>query len=77
MHMKVSREQFEVRGDRIVHMPTGAVFWKGDKDIVNCDWGSAGETLDSGHDYDRDEVTKVAHEVFVLARVEDVAKGSG
>jgi hypothetical protein len=28
MHMKVAREQFEMRGDRIVHVPTGATFGK-------------------------------------------------
>ena len=72
MHMKVSPEQFEVRGEKLVHLPTGAVFWKTDKNIVNCDWGNAGETRTSGHDYDRDEVMEAAFQVFMLTRTEGV-----
>jgi len=38
--MKVELSQFIVRGDKIVHLPTGAEFWKGDEDDVNCGWGA-------------------------------------
>ena len=31
--MKVELSQFIVRGDKIVHLPTGAEFWKGDEDV--------------------------------------------
>src|SRR5882762_1352994 len=49
MHMKVDHSQFQIDGDRLIHQPTGAVFWMGNKGIVNCDWGQI--ELASGHDY--------------------------
>jgi len=72
MHMKVSRDQFELRGEQIVHLPTGAVFWKGDEGIVRCDWGAAGEPLPSGHDYSRDELMDAAHEIFLITRARPI-----
>jgi hypothetical protein len=45
MHMKVSHEQFVIDGDRLTHQPTGAVFWMGDKDVVECDKGAAGKAF--------------------------------
>src|SRR4051794_35300015 len=39
MHMKVDQNQFQMDGDRLTHTPTGAVFWLGDKGIVNCKLG--------------------------------------
>jgi hypothetical protein len=72
MHMKVAREQFELRGDQIVHVPTGATFWKGDEDIIRCDWGAAGELLPSGHDYSRDELMELAHEIFLITRARPI-----
>jgi hypothetical protein len=72
MHMKVSREQFEMRGDQIVHVPTGATFWKGDEDIVRCDWGTAGQPLPSGHDYGREELKDAAHEIFLITRARPI-----
>jgi hypothetical protein len=72
MRMKVTKEQFSIFGEKLVHMPTGAEFWKGEKDIVSCEWGKAGEELSSGHHYDRAEVSEVAHEIFVLTRAEGI-----
>ena len=68
MHMKVSADQFELKGDRLIHLPTGAEFWAGEKDVVLCDEGHAGEPLSSGHDYDPEELKRVAWEVFQQER---------
>ena len=56
--MKVELNQFLVHGDKIVHEPTGAEFWKGDRDVVNCDWGTG---LATG--YDRDDLMAHAREI--------------
>ena len=67
MHMKVDQNQFQMDGDRLTHTPTGAVFWLGDKGIVNC---KLGETeLASGHDYDRTELQEAAREIFLKERL--------
>jgi hypothetical protein len=63
MHMKVDHSQFELDGDRLTHAPTGAVFWTGDKGIVNCQWGET--MLASGHAYDRAELMEAAREIFL------------
>ena len=68
MHMKVSADQFELKGDRLVHLPTGAEFWAGETDVVLCDEGVAGEPLSSGHDYDPEEIKRVAWEIFQQER---------
>jgi hypothetical protein len=64
MHMKVSADQFELRGDKLKHVPTGAVFWAGEKDVVLCDEGTAGKPIASGHDYDQEEIKQMAWEIF-------------
>jgi hypothetical protein len=68
MRMKVSHAQFALDGDRLTHTPTGAVFWMGDKGIINCEWGSAGAPLGNGHMYDRDELSEAAHEILLRDR---------
>jgi hypothetical protein len=72
MHMKVSKDQFEVNGDKLIHIPSGAVFWMGEKDVVECDWGLAGQPLESGYDYDRNELKQAAWQVFHLERTKCV-----
>src|SRR5712671_6714571 len=39
MHMKVMAEQFMLQGDKLIHAPTGATFWLGDKDVECCEQG--------------------------------------
>jgi hypothetical protein len=68
MHMKVSHDQFVIDGDRLTHQPTGAVFWMGEKDVVECDWGSAGKPVFNGNDYDLEELKHAAWEVFRLEK---------
>jgi hypothetical protein len=58
---KVTRDQFEVDGLVVRHMPTGARFSYG-SDVI--EWGRAGETLPDGSRYSRDEVLLVALEIL-------------
>src|SRR5436190_875528 len=62
MRIKVDHSQFEIDGDRLTHIPTGAVFWMGETNIVNCEGGNT--RPESGHDYDRNELMEVARELF-------------
>jgi len=66
MHMKVDHSQFELDGDRLTHKPTGAVFWIGEKEFVNCEWGET--KLASGYDYSREELVEAAHQIFLQER---------
>jgi len=69
MHMKVSAEQFELKGDKLTHVPTGATFWAGEKDVALCDEGAAGKQLASGHHYDLEELKRVAWEILKQEKV--------
>jgi hypothetical protein len=66
--MKVELDQFQIRGDKITHEPTGAVFWKGERDVVNCDWGTLAVSSARGDTYDRHEIMERACEIFVRQR---------
>lgn len=48
----------------MVHKPTGAAFgWSypnSESDQIGFDWGKAGDVLDNGDDYDRDDVMAMA-----------------
>ena len=48
MHMKVTKEQFVLEGDKLTHAPTGATLWIGEKDVVCCEQGRLG--LETGDD---------------------------
>jgi hypothetical protein len=66
--MKVSADQFELRGDKLTHRPTGAEFWAGEKDVVLCDEGSAGKPASGGDEYDPEELKQMAWEIFKQER---------
>lgn len=66
MHMKVAAEQFVVDGDKLIHSPTGATFWLGEKDVALCDAGSP--DLASGHDYKIDELQNEAWRIMVARK---------
>jgi hypothetical protein len=68
MHMKVSADQFQMKGDKLIHLPTGAEFWAAEKDVALCDEGAAGKPLPGGHDYDPEELKRVAWEIFQKER---------
>ena len=62
-YMKVMKEQFVLDGDKLTHTPTGATFWLGDKDVVACEQGRL--ELDTGDDYDLDELKEEAWHIMV------------
>jgi hypothetical protein len=64
MHMKVSADQFQLKGDKLTHVPTGAEFWAGQKDVVLCNEGVAGKPAFSGNDYKSEELKQMAWEIF-------------
>jgi len=64
MHMKVSAHQFELNGEKLTHLPTGAKFWAGERAVVLCDEAAAGEPAFGGNDYDLEELKQVAWEIF-------------
>ena len=66
MHMKVTAEQFVLNGDKLTHGPTGATFWMGDKDVVCCEPGRL--TLETGDDYNLDELKDVAWHMMTVER---------
>ena len=66
MHMKVTMEQFVLDGEKLVHSPTGATFWLGEKDVVCCEQGRL--NLDTGDDYRLDELKKEAWHIMTLKR---------
>jgi hypothetical protein len=62
-HTKVTRDQFEVKRNEVIHKPTGASFtsYPGlDKEIKSVNWSRCGDVLDSGEDYSRDQVGAMA-----------------
>ena len=54
---EVLDSDFEWQDGKLVHMPTGATFTPGSSWV---NWGRAGEVLDDGRDYDKDEVVAAA-----------------
>ena len=58
---KVTRDQFEVDGLVVRHIPTAARFSYG-SDII--EWGRAGQTLPDGSRYERDDLLVVALEIL-------------
>jgi hypothetical protein len=66
MHMKVMTEQFVLDGDKLTHVPTGATFWLGDKDVVACERGHL--HLDTGDDYVLDELKQEAWRIMATER---------
>jgi hypothetical protein len=71
MHIKVTKEQFVLDGDRLTHAPTGATFWLGDKDVVCCEQGRL--NLDTGDDYRLDELKNEAWSIMLLNRASEAA----
>jgi hypothetical protein len=61
MRTQVTDEQFEWRGDDLVHVPTGASF-EPRTNFVN--FGDAGNVLPDGRDFDRGDVLAVARRLM-------------
>jgi hypothetical protein len=62
--MKVSADQFELRGDKLTHVPTGSEFWAGETDVVLCDKRSTLSPTASGDDYSVEDLKRMAWEIF-------------
>ena len=62
----VTREQFELSRHAVVHIPTGARFTAypniADPHLVN--WGNAGNVLENGDDFDRNEIAQWAKAIL-------------
>ena len=63
MSLAVTPDQFEIRGDRIIHKPTGAEFVVQADNVVAFGWGLAGQPLGDGERFDPDTIKQVAVEV--------------
>jgi hypothetical protein len=81
----VTREQFEFESNlMVIHKPTGASFSTYEYDDpenvgsdIKMNWGRAGDVLESGEDYDRGEVGKIAVQLLrEQARREAKRKGA-
>jgi hypothetical protein len=66
MHSKVTTEQFQLNGDKLTHVPTGATFWMGEKDVVCCEPGHL--SLESGDKYELDEIKDEAWRIMAVER---------
>lgn len=66
MKTPVKRDDFEIRDNEVVHKPTGARFsaYPGSKATKSVNWGRADEVLESGANYDRDEILRCAEELL-------------
>ena len=58
---KVARDQFEIDGKVVRHIPTGAYFTVG-SDFIN--WGRAGDILPNGDAFERADVLHMAIEIL-------------
>lgn len=65
-------DQFEWEGDNLIHRPTNARFWwsypNSDSDNIGINWGNAGDRLENGEDYDRENVESVAFALLAKKR---------
>ena len=69
---KVTREQFEVLEDRIVHIPTGARFDfypERPEKFSTINWGRAGAILENGDDYRPVDVRAVAEQLLRARKI--------
>ena len=66
MSTPVKLDDFEVRENEVIHKPTGARVsaHPGREEPVRVNWGRAGEVLDNGAKYDRDDIMRVAKELL-------------
>jgi hypothetical protein len=62
----VTREQFEILQDVVIHKPTGARFsaHPGRQEIAFLNWGRAGDLLENGDDYRREDVHAMAEQLL-------------
>jgi hypothetical protein len=68
--MKVSKDQFLMKGERLIHEPTSAVLQKVELEPKWIARGNAGHPLPTGDCYDEEEILKVARELLLAVRRE-------
>jgi len=72
-YARVTRDQFEVSRNTVLHRPTGALFtsYPGrDREISYISWSRGGDVLPNGEDYSRDEVYQIA---VILMQEQEIA----
>jgi hypothetical protein len=62
MHMKVMAEQFLPDGNKLIHAPTGAIFWLGEKDVACSEQDHL--RLQTGDDYKLEELKDEAWRIL-------------
>jgi hypothetical protein len=67
MATRVTRDQFLVKENEVVHTPTGARFIAEPNDghAVQVIWGGAGDRLDTGEEYQPDRIEQVASQLLM------------
>lgn len=71
MKTPVKLNDFDVLENEVVHKPTGARFYAypGDAEMKSHNWGRAGEVLESGADFDRDDIMRCAKELLAKRKL--------
>ncbi len=66
--IKPSREEFEIKGDVIRHVPTGYTmkFHPGSRDTGIAEIGQLGRPLADGRDYEPDDIREMVRELRKL-----------
>jgi hypothetical protein len=67
MATKITRDQFVIKENEVVHTPTGARFIAEPNDghAVQVIWGGTGDRLDTGDDYQPENVEEVAAQLLM------------
>jgi hypothetical protein len=67
----VTHDQFQLEGDTLTHVPTGAQFWLGQNNVVSAGMGKAGQSH-AREVYDPEELRKAACEILESERTDCV-----
>ena len=67
MRTPIVPNQFELGKNKMVHKPTAAtlLFDTGDTIFKSVSWGRAGEQLDGGQEYRKEDFMRVAQQLLV------------
>ena len=67
MATRITRDQFVVKENEVVHTPTGARFIAEPNDghAVQVIWGGAGDRLDTGEEYQPERIEQVASQLLM------------
>ena len=67
MATRITRDQFVVKENEVVHTPTGARFIAEPNDVhaVQVIWGGTGDRLDTGEEYQPESIEQVASQLLM------------